>query len=100
MIPIKRTMIDGLRRGEVSPEIVKNHLMLTYNMGEILDLVVELLSKYEDNPKIPISREDFEAHFRFIGMKEDGTPEQRGRRRKEPRQLENPYEEDIPMEFK
>ena len=87
MIPIKKTMIDGLKRGEVSPEIVKNHLMLNYNMGEILDLVVELLSKYEDNPKIPISKEDFEAHFRFIGMKEDGTVEKRGRK---PKEIEQP----------
>ncbi len=100
MIPIKRTMIDGLKRGEVSAEEVKNHLMLNYNISEILDFCVELLSKYEDSPKIPISREDFEAHFRFIGMKDDGTPEQRGRKRKEPRQLENPYEAIIPMEFK
>ena len=83
MIPIRRTMIDGLKRGEVSAEEVKNHLMLNYNISEILDFCVELLSKYEETTKIPISREDFEAHFRFIGTKEDGTTETRGRKKKE-----------------
>ena len=91
-------MIDGLKRGEVSAEEVKNHLMLNYNISEILDFVCELLMKFEDNPKIPISKEDFEAHFRLIGYKEDGTPEPRGRKKKF--ELENPYEKDIPMEFK
>lgn len=48
------------------------------------ELLVELLlNQQEEAPKIPITEEQFNQHFRLIGITADGKVQRRGRPKKE-----------------
>lgn len=83
MIKLTTTQQAQVRKGDLTKEELQT-LVLSHNMGEIVETCVTLLIENCTNypSKIVITEEDFKNHFRFVGMSEDGTPENRGRKPK------------------
>jgi len=79
MIQIDRQIYKQYKDGEISVKQVADYLLRTYPVTEIALALAETLD-YDFKP-ITISREEFELHFRIRGIKPDGTPENRGKRR-------------------
>lgn len=52
-------------------------------ISAIVDGYAQLLYESERMEPIKITREQFERMFRIVGVREDGEPERRGRKRKE-----------------
>lgn len=63
----KEEVIDYLTKTLTSPEL-----------AEQLVLSIAKLQELENRPVVRISQEEFDANFRIIGLKKDGTPENRG----------------------
>ena len=85
MINIKQKTIKALKDGEISADAFANELLAAYPAKEIALAFAELITTSEtvyQLPKIPISKEMFEAHFRLIGFNADGTQSTRGRKPK------------------
>lgn len=89
MIELTRQTILQLRHGALTKEDLQKQL-LNYPMSEIVETCAALLMEtgIQSTPtKITITQEQFDAHFRIAGLKEDGTKETRGRK---PKQQEAP----------
>lgn len=79
MISIDRQIYRQYKDGEISTKEVADYLLRTYPVTEIALALAETLD-FEYKP-ITISKEEFELHFRIRGIKPDGTPENRGKRK-------------------
>ena len=79
MILIDRQIYKQYKEGEISTKEVADYLLRTYPVTEIALALAETLD-IEYKP-ITISQEEFSRHFRIRGVKPDGTPENRGKRR-------------------
>lgn len=80
MIRITNKQLVALKNGEISPSKFADDLIEKYPVKEISLALTELLAKSDDVikiQKIPITKEQFEEHFRFIG----DSP--RGRKKKD-----------------
>lgn len=64
---------------EIVKYLIEN--ITTKEMAEGLASALFELDKAKDKTLIRISQSDFDKHFRIIGFKADGTPEQRGANR-------------------
>ena len=86
MITIKQKELKQLKSGEIAKKDFDQKLIDTYPVKAIAEAFVELLATADnvyEMPKIPISKEMFEAHFRLIGYNPDGTASTRGRKKKD-----------------
>lgn len=83
-INLPRNVVSQIRSGEMTEEELKHQLMLNYSIADIVETGAHLLmvTYMNSTPKISISQEEFESHFRIIGVKSDGSIERRGRKRK------------------
>lgn len=79
MIQIDRALYRQYKDGEISVKQVADYLLRTYPVTDIALALAETLD-FDFKP-ITISKEEFELHFRIRGIKPDGTPENRGKRR-------------------
>lgn len=79
MIQIDRQIYKQYKDGELSTKDVADYLLRTFPVTEIALALAETLD-FDFKP-ITISKEEFELHFRIRGIKADGTPENRGKRR-------------------
>lgn len=79
MIQIDRTIYRQAKSGEMTKEQLANYLLKTFPVYEIALALAETLD-YDIKP-ITLTQEEFDAHFRIRGIKPDGTPENRGRRK-------------------
>lgn len=85
IIALPRNLVNQIKSGEMTEEVLKHQLMLNYSIADIVETCAhKLIVDYSSTPtqKITISQEEFETHFRIQGIKEDGTPETRGRKPK------------------
>ena len=80
MLQIDRTIYRQAKSGEMTKEQLANYLLKTFPVYEIALALAETIN-YEEPKPITITQEEFEAHFRIRGIKPDGTPENRGRRK-------------------
>ena len=80
MLQIDRTIYRQAKSGEMTKEQLANYLLKTFPVYEIALALAETINFEEPKP-ITITQEEFEAHFRIRGIKPDGTPENRGRRK-------------------
>ncbi len=72
-------MITRFPKGQ-SVQQVADFLMENYPVKEIARTAAQLLMRQTD--KITVTRQQFVEHFRFIGERQDGTVETRGRKPK------------------
>ena len=79
MISIDRQVYRRYKDGEISTKEVADYLLRTYPVTEIALALAETLDF--DYKPITITQEEFALHFRIRGIKPDGTPENRGKRR-------------------
>ena len=79
MISIDRQIYRQYKDGEISTKEVADYLLRTYPVTEIALALAETLDF--DYKPITITQEEFSLHFRIRGIKPDGTPENRGKRR-------------------
>lgn len=79
MIQLDRNIYKQYKDGEISVKQVADYLLRTYPVTDIALALAETLD-FDFKP-ITISKEEFELHFRIRGIKPDGTPENRGKRR-------------------
>ena len=79
MLSIDRQIYKQYKDGEISVKQVADYLLRTYPVTDIALALAETLD-FDFKP-ITISKEEFELHFRIRGIKPDGTPENRGKRR-------------------
>ena len=82
MIRITTKELKQLKDGEISQKDFAQKLIDTYPVKAIAEAFAELIATSEtvyQLPKIPISKEMFEAHFRLIGYNADGTESTVGR---------------------
>ena len=79
MISIDRQIYRQYKDGEIRTKEVADYLLRTYPVTEIALALAETLD-FEYKP-ITITQEEFSRHFRIRGIKPDGTPENRGKRR-------------------
>ena len=79
MIQIDRTIYRQAKSGEMTKEQLANYLLKTFPVYEIALALAETLD-YDIKP-ITLTQEEFSKHFRIRGIKENGTPENRGRRK-------------------
>ena len=79
MIQIDRTLYRQYKDGEISAKEVADYLLRTYPVTEIALALAETLD-FDFKP-ITISQQEFDLHFRIRGIKPDGTPENRGKRK-------------------
>lgn len=79
MITIDRQIYRQAKSGEMSKEQLANYLLKTFPVYEIALALAETLDI--DYKPIAITQEEFNLHFRIRGIKPDGTPENRGKRR-------------------
>lgn len=89
MIEINKTLQTAIRHGDMTRSDVEQYVM-QYSMSDIISTCAELLMRYSIDrvPKIVISQEDFNNHFRLVGYGEDNTTrEKRGRK---PKEVEQP----------
>ena len=85
MIRITTKELKQLKDGEISQKDFAEKLAKDYSAYAIAEAFAELITTSEtvyQLPKIPISKEMFEAHFRLIGFNADGTQSTRGRKKK------------------
>lgn len=54
----------------------------TLPLGGIINLCADLLVERQTVKKITITQEQFNSMFKIVGIREDGTAENRGRTRK------------------
>ena len=80
MLQIDRTIYRQAKSGEMTKEELANYLLKTFPVYEIALALAETIN-YEEPKPIPITQEEFSRHFRIIGVKPDGTPENRGKRK-------------------
>ena len=80
MISIDRETYKRYKTGQLSLEALTQYLIRNYSIYDIAHSLAETID-YEAPKPIALSQEEFEAHFRIKGIKPDGTPETRGRRR-------------------
>lgn len=79
MIQIDRALYRQYKDGEISVKEVADYLLRTYPVTEIALALAETLD-FDFKP-ITITQEEFNLHFRIRGIKPDGTPENRGKRK-------------------
>lgn len=79
MIQIDRNIYKQYKEGEISQKQLADYLLRTFPASEIALALAETLDI--DIKPITISQEEFNLHFRIRGIKPDGTPENRGKRR-------------------
>ena len=79
MIQIDRQIYRQYKDGEISTKEVADYLLRTYPVTEIALALAETLD-FDFKP-ITITQEEFSRHFRIRGVKPDGTPENRGKRK-------------------
>lgn len=79
MVQIDRQIYRQYKDGKISAKEVADYLLRTYPVTEIALALAETLD-FEYKP-ITITQEEFSRHFRIRGVKPDGTPENRGKRR-------------------
>ncbi len=85
MIELNRNTLTQLKHGEMTEQDLRHFIIENYPMGEIISTCAYLLIKYSFNTqptKITITQDEFDSHFRIVGLKEDGTKETRGRKRR------------------
>ena len=82
MIQLPRNIYLEAKSGAMSTERLADYLMKNYPVYEIALALAETINYNEPKP-IAISREEFEAHFRIRGVKDNGEAELRGRPRKD-----------------
>ena len=76
---IDRQIYRQYKDGEISTKEVADYLLRTYPVTEIALALAETLDF--DYKPITITQEEFSRHFRIRGVKPDGTPENRGKRK-------------------
>ena len=83
MIELTRIQQAQVRRGELTRTELEA-IVMSHPIGEIVETCTELLvrASYDKYPKIVISEEAFNYHFRLVGRSEDGGKETRGRKPK------------------
>ena len=79
MLSIDRNIYKQYKDGEISTKEVADYLLRTYPVTEIALALAETLD-FDFKP-ITITQEEFNLHFRIRGIKPDGTPENRGKRK-------------------
>jgi hypothetical protein len=79
MIQIDRNICKKYKDGELSTKDVADYLLRTYPVTEIALALAETMG-FDFKP-ITITQEEFSRHFRIRGVKPDGTPENRGKRK-------------------
>lgn len=79
MLSIDRQIYKQYKDGEISVKEVADYLLRTYPVTEIALALAETLD-FDFKP-ITITQEEFNLHFRIRGIKPDGTPENRGKRK-------------------
>lgn len=81
MIQLDRNIYKQYKDGEISVKQVADYLLRTYPVTDIALALAETLEFEAEYKPIAVTQEEFSRHFRIIGVKPDGTPENRGRRR-------------------
>lgn len=81
MIQIDRQILKQYKDGELSTKDVADYLLRTFPVTEIALALAEIMAFDADYRPITISQEEFNLHFRIRGIKPDGTPENRGKRK-------------------
>ena len=83
MIELNRIQQAQVRRGEITRTELQA-IVMSNPVGDIVTTCVELLIRFsfDRTPKIVITEEDFNNHFRLVGRSEDGGIETRGRKPK------------------
>lgn len=66
-------LMRKIKEGEASNEEIADYLLRNYTTMDIALAMAEVIAVDESFKKIPITRAQFQAHFRFIG--ERLTPE-------------------------
>ena len=91
MIELNRIQQAQVRRGELTRTDLEA-IVMSNPLGDIVTTCVELLIRFsfDRTPKIVISEEDFNNHFRLVGRSEDGGKETRGRKPKTVEDKEEP----------
>ena len=82
MIRITTKELKQLKDGEISQKDFAEKLAKEYSAYAIAEAFAELIATSDSVfklPKIPITKEMFEAHFRLIGYNADGTESTVGR---------------------
>ena len=85
MITIKAKELKQLKAGEITVKDFAQKLIENFPVKAIAEAYAELLTTADnvvEMPKVPITKEMFEAHFRLIGYNADGTESTRGRKKK------------------
>lgn len=85
MITIKQKELKQLKDGEIPKKDFAEQLAKDYSAYAIAEAFVELMVTADNvyqMPKIPISKEMFETHFRLIGYNADGSQSTVGRPKK------------------
>ena len=81
MLSIDRQIYKQYKDGILSTKDVADYLLRTYPVTEIALALAEIMAMDADYRPITITQEEFNLHFRIRGIKPDGTPENRGKRR-------------------
>lgn len=83
MIQIDRNIARRYKEGELSTKDLADYLLRTYPASEIALALAETFAFEDAFKPIAITQEEFNLHFRIKGVRADGTPENRGKRRKD-----------------
>lgn len=77
---IKNKDLNAIRTGQITTD----QLLEIYPVKTLISDLIEIVKeKPVEAPKVVISQEQFEKHFRIAGIAADGTPQTRGRRKKQ-----------------
>lgn len=64
-------LMRKIKEGEASNEEIADYLLRNYTTMDIALAMAEVIATDESFKKIPITRAQFQAHFRFIGERLD-----------------------------
>lgn len=80
MISIDREIYKRYKTGQMTLDQLTEYLIRNFSIYDIAHSLAETID-YEEPKPIVLTKEEFSRHFRIIGVKPDGTPENRGRRK-------------------
>lgn len=87
---LTKTQLANLKDGTTTVDVVAMQLLQQYDVLTIAKSLVEVLSNYqEEETQVTVSQEDYkrimdrvDSMLRIRGIRQDGTAEYRGRKRK------------------
>lgn len=86
MITIRQSLLAQVRNGEATLDELANYLLDSYPVKQIALSLAELLVDTPDISPITVTEQEMnkiKAMFKVRGLREDGTEERRGRKRKD-----------------